>query len=169
MRKKKNAYLEINHSFAQKELVDWFYTKFENFVLTKPKWRKTNGKREAYRFSTRSLPIFTDYYDQFFLNKRKIIPETLRLNSLSLAVWFMDDGCKSRSSIYLNTQQFSKQEQKRLIEMLWKGFGFESTLNRDKNYYRIRIRTKSAQKLIQLIDKFVLPGFKYKYPSVMTP
>lgn len=51
MRKKKNAYLEINHCFFQKNLVDWFYSKFSDYVLTKPKWRKTNGKREAYRFS----------------------------------------------------------------------------------------------------------------------
>ncbi len=45
----------------------------------------------------------------------------------------------------------------------------KSILNKDKIYFRIRIRTKSAMKFIQLIDKFVLPKFKYKYPSVMTP
>lgn len=169
MRKKKNAYLEINHCFAQKELVDWLYEKFENFVLTKPKWRKTNGSREAYRFSTRSLPVFTEYYDLFFIDKKKVIPQNLKLDCLSLAVWFMDDGSKNNSSVYLNTQQFSKQEQLRLIELLWKDFGIESTINKDKIYLRIRIRTKSAKRFVQLIDKFVFPGFKYKYPSVMTP
>ncbi|PIV01602.1 hypothetical protein COS55_01530 [Candidatus Shapirobacteria bacterium CG03_land_8_20_14_0_80_40_19] len=169
MRKKKNAYLEINHCFFQKDLVDWLYSKFSDYVLTKPKWRKTNGKREAYRFSTQSLSVFTEYYDRFFLNKRKIIPKNFKLDCLSLAVWFMDDGCKNNSSIYLNTQHFSKEEQYQLIEMLWKNFGIESTLNKDKIYFRIRIRTKSAMKFIQLIDKFVLPKFKYKYPSVITP
>lgn len=169
MRKKENAYLEINHCYKQKELVDWIYTKFDNFVLTPPKWRKGNGSREAYRFSTRSLPIFTSFYDLFYINKKKTIPKNLELDSLSLAVWFMDDGCKSRSSVYLNTQQFSVVEQNRLIRFLFNQFGIESTLNRDKQYFRIRLRTKSVSTFISLIEKYVLPEFKYKLPFVMTP
>lgn len=169
MRKKKNAHLEVNHCYAQKALVDWIFSKFRDFVITEPKWRKGNGKREAYRFATRSLPIFTPFYDQFFLNKKKIIPSDLRLNPLILAVWFMDDGCRSRSSIYLNTQQFSKDEQLRLIQILKDQFGIESTLNKDKIYYRIRIRTESIKRFIELVKEFVLEEFKYKFPSVMTP
>ena len=169
MRKKTNAYLEINHCYQQKTLVDWIFSKFRNLVITKPKWRKVNGKREAYRFATRSLPVLTPFYDKFFYKGRKVIPNKLNLNSLSLAVWFMDDGSKSRSSIYLNTQQFTKIEQLRLIDFLKKKFGFESSLNKDKKYFRIRIRTKSVKKFISLIEPFVLKEFKYKFPSVMTP
>ena len=169
MRKKTNAYLEINHCYQQKTLVDWIFSKFRNLVITKPKWRKGNGKREAYRFATRSLPVLTPFYDKFFYKGRKVIPNKLNLNSLSLAVWFMDDGSKSRSSIYLNTQQFTKIEQLRLIDFLKKKFGFESSLNKDKKYFRIRIRTKSVKKFISLIEPFVLKEFKYKFPSVMTP
>ena len=93
---------------------------------------------------------------------------SLVLNPLSLAVWFMDDGCKSRSSIYLNTQQFTKNEQLRLIDSLKNQFGIESTLNKDKIYYRIRIRTRSVKRFTQLIKEFVLEDFQYKFPSVMT-
>ena len=35
-----------------------------------------------------------------------------------LAVWFMDDGCRSRRAVYLNTQQFALVDQLRLLEML---------------------------------------------------
>src|SRR3989339_688988 len=169
MRKKTNAYLEINHAYSQKILVDWFYSKFSNFVLTPPKWRKGNGDREAYRFFTRSLPIFTSFYNQFFIGGRKIIPKNLKLNALSLAVWFMDDGSKSRSSVYLNTQQFSIKEQLELIEMLKNQFGLLATLNKDKKYFRIRIRTESMKSFIKLTEKHILPDFRYKLPLVMTP
>ena len=139
MRKKLNAYLEINHSFAQKVLVDWLFSKFRNLVLTKPKWRKGNGKREAYRFATQSL-----------------------------SVWFMDDGSKSHSSVYINTQQFSTNEQIYLIDLLKSQFNIDSTLNKDKEYFRIRIRTGSIQKFIKSVERFVLPELKYKLPFVMT-
>lgn len=169
MRKKTNAYLEINHAYSQKQLVDWMYSKFKNLVLTPPKWRKGNGKREAYRFFTRSLPVLTPFYNQFFVNNRKIIPRNLKLDALSLAVWFMDDGSKSRSSIYLNTQQFTLSEQERLVGVLNSQFDIKSTLNKDKIYTRIRIRTESVSKFIKLVEKYILPDFWYKLPIVMTP
>ncbi|MDO8498786.1 MAG: LAGLIDADG endonuclease [bacterium] len=168
MRKKKNAHLEINHCYAQKVLVDWIFSKYKDLVITKPKWRKGNDNREAYRFTTRSLPIFTPFYDQFFPKGKKIIPNKLKLSPLTLAVWFMDDGCKSRSSIYLNTQQFNLDEQIQLIDILQNQFGIEATLNKDKIYYRIRIRTQSIKIFIKLVEQFVLKEFRYKIPSVVT-
>ena len=169
MRKKRNALLEINHCFDQKVLVDWMFFKFKEYTITNPKWRRTNGRREAYRFVTQSLPVFTPFYDQFFNKGKKIVPTNLKLSALALAVWFMDDGSKSRSSIYLNTQQFSKKEQLYLIDLLLKKFGIESTLNKDKIYLRIRIRTRSIGRFIKQVEPFVLEEFKYKIPSVMTP
>lgn len=169
MRKKSNAYLEINHCYAQKDLVDWIYSKLRNFVNTPPKWRKGNGYREAYRFATRSLPIFTKFYDVFFRSKKKVIPKNLSLNPLSLAIWFMDDGNKSRSSIYLNTQQFKIEDQYRLISLLKKKFNIDATLNKDKIYFRIRIRTKSVKIFRRLTERFILDSFRYKFPSVITP
>jgi intein/homing endonuclease len=168
MRKKINAYLEVNHAYSQKVLVDWLYKQFKAYVLTAPKKRKGNGKREAYRFFTRSLPDLTPFYDFSYKKGKKIIPNNLRISALSLAIWFMDDGNKSRSSVYLNTQQFSKTEQLELICLLKKQLGIEATLNRDKSYYRIRIRTGSVKRLVKLVENFVLPEFRYKLPFVMT-
>src|SRR3990167_4235025 len=95
MRIKKNAHLEINHAFSQKVLVDWIFSKFSSLVTTPPKWRKGNGKREAYRFATQKLPILTPFYNLFYKSGRKVIPTNLKLDALSLAVWFMDDGSNS--------------------------------------------------------------------------
>lgn len=169
MRKKLNAHLEINHCFAQKALVDWIFSKFKNLVLTEPKWRRGNGRREAYRFTTQSLPVLTPYYDKFFPKRKKIVPFGLKLDALSLAVWFMDDGSKSRSSVYLNTQQYSKNEQVQLINLIKSQFNIDSTLNKDKEYFRIRVRTRSIKRFIELVEKLILPEFKYKLPFVMTP
>ena len=164
MRIKTNALLEINHSVKQKVLVDWIYTHLHEFVGTAPKQRKGNGGRIAYRFTTRSLPVFTDFYKQFFFKKKKLIPTNLILSPLTLAVWFMDDGNKSRSSVYLNTQQFSLEEQKLLRAKLYEQWQIETTLNKDKHYFRIRIKTSSVNKFIGLIKPYLLQEFYYKLP-----
>lgn len=164
MRIKTNALLEINHSEKQRKLVDWIYSNLKEFVSTAPKVRKGNGNRVAYRFVTRSLPVFTYFYKQFFYKGKKKLLANIVLFPLVLAVWFMDDGSKSRNSIYLNTQQFSVDEQRLLQEMLKKQWGIETTLNKDKIYWRIRIRAGSIAGFVSLIKPYLLPEFYYKLP-----
>lgn len=164
MRLKTNALLEINHSERQKDLVDWLHANLKQFVGTAPKVRKGNGKRVAYRFTTRSLPVFTEFYRQFFINKKKKLPTTMTLSPLTLAVWFMDDGNRSRSSIYLNTQQFSLEEQAVLQKMLKEQWGIETTLNKDKIYWRIRVRVSSIKRFVELVKPYLLSSFMYKLP-----
>jgi recombination protein RecA len=95
MRCKTNALLEINHSFDQRSYVDWKFSRLSDLVATPRKVRGGNGGRIAYRFVTRSVPALTPFFHLFYTNGRKRVPE-LSLGPLTLAVWFMDDGCKSR-------------------------------------------------------------------------
>lgn len=157
-----NALLEVNHSIKQSTYVDWKWQHFQEYVSTPPKARKSNGNRIAYRFTTRSLPLFTYYYEQFYVNGKKSIPYNLKLDPLSLAVWFMDDGARSRSSIYLNTQQFSLLEQSFLQKILLEQFGLVSALNRDKHYFRIRVSTSSTIIMKKIIEPYVVDDLKYK-------
>lgn len=159
---KLNALLEINHSLKYKEYVDWKYKIFQQYILTPPKQRNGNGKRVAYRFTTRSLPVFTGYFLKFYKYGYKKIPDDIEIDELALAVWFMDDGNKSRSSFYLNTQQLDLNDQIKLIEVLKKKFKIKSSLNRDKKYFRIRLATESASKFRSLVSPYILDIFKYK-------
>ena len=79
-----------------------------------------------------------------------------------IAVWFMDDGSKSYKTCYLNTQRFDYLSQKRLIQMLKKQYKIDSSLNRDKEYYRIRIKQGSAERFKKLIKNYIIPEMKYK-------
>ena len=62
---RKNAFLEINHSFHMKEYVDWKYEILKNIVISPPKMRKGNGNRIAYRFFTRQHPKITELFNLF--------------------------------------------------------------------------------------------------------
>ncbi len=162
MRKKTHALLEINHSLNQKELVDWLYLKFKNLVSTPPKMRLGNGRRIAYRFTTRSESSLTPFYEQFFLYKRKRVPEGLKLTPLTLACWYMDDGSRCDKDIYLNSQQFTLEEQQKLCFLLKKQLNISASLNKDKKYQRIRIKKESVPRFMSLIGGYILPSFSYK-------
>ena len=90
----------------------------------------------------------------------------MELTPLTLAVWFMDDGCKSRSSVYLNTQQFDRQSQELLLRLLREQWRIEGALNRDKSYHRIRISVGGTVRLAEVIEPYLLPQLRYKLPRV---
>jgi LAGLIDADG DNA endonuclease family len=161
MKGRKNAFLEINHSFKQKEYVDWKYSVLENLTKSKPKMRLGKANRVAYRFYTKQLPELTEIMNKFYAGNKKIIPK-IRLDPITLAVWYMDDGSRCRQSdVYLNTQQFDVDDQNKLLRLL-KSVGLEATLNKDKEYYRIRFLKSSIPRLYKLIGEYIIPSMKYK-------
>ena len=160
--KRKNAFLEINHSVKQRAYVEWKYNILRSIVKSAPKLRNGNGHRIACRFFTRFLPEITEIHKTFYTNKKKIIPDNLIIDPIGLAVWYMDDGSKSGGSIYFNTQQFSLADQKRLQVLLLNRFSIRSNLNRDKEYFRIRVVSKDAVKLSRLIRKYIPESMQYK-------
>jgi LAGLIDADG DNA endonuclease family len=164
MRCKANALLEINHSVHQQTYVDWKFRHLAGLVSTPPKQRICNGGRIAYRFVTRSLPELTPYYRLFYDGGRKVAPE-VELTPLSMAVWFMDDGSKSRSAVYLNTQQFDVMCQQTLLWLLQDQWGIVGALNRDKSYHRIRLSVSGTTRFVELVAPHVLPEFRYKIPN----
>ncbi len=91
--------------------------------------------------------------------------DDLTLDPLSLAVWFMDDGCKSHKALYLNTQQFDHESQMRMIELLEATWSVKATLNRDKQCQRIRIAVESVSVFKTIVTPHLLPQFEYKFPS----
>ena len=157
-----NALMEFNHSFKQREYVDWKFEKLKNLVRSKPKARKGKGKRIAYRFSTKQLPELSRLMNIFYKNGKKIAPSNIKLDPIMLAVWFMDDGSRcSDSDFYLNTQQFSIRDQLKLLDLLRK-VGIEGRLNKDKKYFRIRFLLSSIPRFKMIVSDYVIPSMSYK-------
>ena len=164
---RKNALLEVNHSIAQKEYVDWKFEMVKMMCRSAPVVRLGRGNRIAYRFNTRQNLELTGLYGRFYKDGRKKIPTELTLDPVMLAVWYMDDGSKCRDSdVYLNTQQFNSEDQKKCLAMLSQ-LGVESSLNKDKKYWRVRIKKSSLPRFWNLVTPYVIPSMRYKL--VVTP
>lgn len=176
--KNREASLIIDHGFNQKDYVLWKYQLLKNWVLTEPKsvnriYHKDKERiLTSFRFSTISHPEFTYWHNVFYNQGVKIIPKNIKdilVSPFSLAIWFMDDGNKNQQAVFLNTQQFSLEEQKVLQECLLKNFGLETTINKHwvykgKQLYRIRVSTDSTKKMYLLVKDFLIPSMRYKFP-----
>ena len=157
---RKDAFLEINHSFKAKEYVDYKYQVLKDICESSPKERFTDElkTKKAYRFYTKQHKDITDIFSQFYRSGKKIIPRNLKLDPCIMAIWYMDDGSKTVNkkntanvNVYLNTQQFSLQDQKYLLHLL-REIGVSARLNKDKIYYRIRILKESVPVFMKMIE-----------------
>ena len=163
--KGKNFRLRVEHCERQKDYVFWKYSIFQEWVLSPPKYRK---KTNSWYFRTISHPEITEMRKLFYQDGRKKIPKnifSLLKNPLTLAIWFMDDGAMmKRRGCIINTQSYSYLENVKLKECLIINFNLTVSLNRDKENFRLYIHKKSVPGLKKLIDKFMLPFMKYKFP-----
>jgi hypothetical protein len=159
---RKDAFLEINHSISQKEYVDWKYEMLQSICVSGPVSRKGNGTRTAYRFTTKQHSEITQLFTSFYTDKVKGIPDGLVLDPITLAVWFMDDGSRCRAQdVYFNTQQFAIEDQEKCLAMLFQ-MGIDASLNKDKEYKRVRVKISSIPTLFGIISPYVVPSMTYK-------
>ena len=135
--------LKVEHSYKQKEYVDWIYEEFRNWVRSKPKSKR-----------------------------KKIIPNDLEkdITPLGLAIWYMDDGSiKSRrhKGLFLNTQDFKKSDVRRLQRILRNKFSIPSLTRKDGKGEQIYLGGNSAEKFIGIIKPYIIPSMEYKIPRVL--
>ncbi|KKT50454.1 MAG: LAGLIDADG homing endonuclease [Candidatus Yanofskybacteria bacterium GW2011_GWA1_44_21] len=180
MQKCKVPAFSVSHSEVQKDYVFWKYEKLKRWVKNPP-WREEriyhkdkSRKTFSWRFQTLSNEVFSDLYQTFYENGKKIIPENIEFllkdSPLILAVWLMDDGNKNHQAVFLNTQSFSLSEQQKLCQVLHKIYGFDANINKHSKsngveLYRIRINTESTRKLKTVVKNYLLPLFYYKIPD----
>src|SRR3989344_7144611 len=118
--------LKVEHSYKQKDYVDWIYEKFRDWVRSKPKIKEKkvwNKIYQNYGFLTYGHRLLGEFQEKFYRKRRKIVPNDLEkdITPLGLAVWFMDDGSiKSRRhrGLFLNTQNFIRSDVRKLQRIL---------------------------------------------------
>lgn len=162
--------LQIEQGLNQKDYLFWKYKIIKNLVLTEPKYQKVNN---SWKFRTGSHPEFTYFAKLFYDNDRnKIVPQNIAeylRKPLVLAIWYMDDGGlrREKQKIYgafLNTQSFSFQNNKLLQKVLWKEYGMETLLLRNRRKFRIYIPRRSLNNLKIAIRSYIHSSMIYKLP-----
>lgn len=170
--------LKVEHSFKQKEYVDWLYGEFKDWVLSSPKVRErfvqlrtVSGVYAKYYFNTLGVGSLRFYAQQFYVGGKKVVPRLIHkwLTPLALAVWYMDDGSiksNHHRTVFLNTQGFATRDLRVLQKALLEKFGIKTQLRADRHQQQIYFLTETVDKFLTMIERYIIPSMRYKLPKV---
>lgn len=134
----------VTRKTEDKNYLMWSVKHFENFiyetgVVDRDRFdTRTQKTYYCSEFHTKSLPIFTEYYNKWYPDGKKAIPKDLELTPLMLAVWLADDGTftieqSKYLSIKIATNSFSYKSIKSIINQLKAMFNGSFNIHQLKN------------------------------------
>lgn len=144
-------------------LADYFPTRIVERVSAP---HVKSGKRyRGWWVRTASHTCLTDMHDKWY-HSRKGVPRDLvaeHLDDLALAVWFCDDGHRSKHGAYIYTMAFQHDDVAWLAGLLLERFGLVTNIRMDqKGKPFIYVRACSVSRLDAIINKLKIPGMAYK-------
>lgn len=173
--KEYNPYLRIEHGSKQKSYVLWKYHQLKR--LTSRKGIKCSKAKNSWYFQTKCLLDFKRIDNLFYPNGEKVLPSNFEhfINKMSLAVWYLDDGTKSKKQnvCELTVQGYSYLDIGRIIGTLKSKFGYECKpiVRFDRKYSKpttnIRFTSDGTRKFLTDISPCVyeIEDMRYKlYP-----
>lgn len=171
----KNARLRLEHSLKQKEYLIWKCQILGNYFQSKPQILERNnpifGKTYQYiRAQSYSGSELGKLYQLFYIDGKKIIPNKisdLLKDPLCLAIWFMDDGYYYQRDklAYIYLPKYDQISINNLLNVLKVNFNLSPILKiKRRGEYVLNFSVAETEKLVQIINPFVISLMKYKLP-----
>jgi DNA-binding CsgD family transcriptional regulator len=130
--------------------------------------KRTNKYYNRYSVRSKCNKIFTDLYNELYVNGIKTVT-TEWLNKLterSIAFWFMDDG--SNNGV-IATNCFSYEECSLIKDWFKNKYNIDTTIECQKNkgglQYLIYIKNSSKPKFYNLVKPYIIPDMEYKFKN----
>ena len=127
--------------------------------------RAHNKVYYGYKFNSFTFSSLNWLYDAFYINRIKYLPIDVLyeyLTPIRLAIWFMDDGSRTRSGFKIATNCFNRLELHELCLLLKNKYNLECSTHKDKDQFTIYIKTKSALTFVNLVEPHIINSIKYK-------
>lgn len=161
--------VRIEQSVKEEEYVLWKHSILNSLLYpAEPRkmarWNKKQGKEYAsYRFSSRQY--FKSWRDIWYPQGEKIFPSSLVLTPVSLAVWYMDDGCWTGSKVLIAIEGFDDASQQAIQKALQYQYGIATHIGKNR---KLLIRKESHNRFFSLIAEHTIPSMRYKIPDPVT-
>ncbi len=166
---KRNSRLRVAHCLEQDEYCIWKSQILKKYnLLSQVRYDHTFDARfkdpdyTIIKMSSIAHPIFTKYRKSCYNNdktKSVNISVIRDIDELGLAIWYMDDGSRTSSSMTLATNSFSYSELQLLVELLKEKFDLNFTIHKARCLY---LKAEGWKKFVSLVDKYIIPCMRYK-------
>lgn len=171
-----NARLEMSFGQNYKNFANYIGELFNEYMSNPVKSVLIKGKNKEYlnfRLKTRSLPVFSYYYDLFYVYNSelekyiKIVPTNIGelMDPIVLAFLIMTDGNfdKARNRVRIYTNSFTKEEVEKLALSIKNNLGIYAAVLYDRNnQYIITIGAKNLDLLRQTVSSHFHKDMLYR-------
>lgn len=169
----------FTYTSKSKQHIEFVGKYFKEYCSTPSKYikktsyydKRTDKIYTRYYFKTCSNSTFTEYYNKWYKNHVKHLPDGLKLTSLSCLIWYIGDGglnnSKRSQEVKLSTHCFSKNSQEKILLPQLKQFNsYLVKADKDKlgNYqYCIHIPHRSIKDFLEYIGECPFDDYLYKW------
>lgn len=177
-----NAKFIMNMKKENQDYIDWVDSVLSTFVGTTQYGRKdynTDGcvRKEQVRLESKTHPKLTTLRERIYIDSYKgLDPHSLKLLDWeAMAILFMCDGSlvesklgskPGQASVYwnltLNMKRLSYGDQFILKKAIKEILDVEFNINRQNQYYYLRLRGKDVEKFCKRVEPYMKDSFKYK-------
>lgn len=182
-----NALLRMAHSIKQRKYLEWkrdiVQPMFGYPLELHDKYAFAKGKRYPVSWLvTRVNPQLTRLYRLMYdptTGRKRVTTKALdMLDDRAVAIWYMDDGCLSKTvgrgaTVILATNSFTLDENELIRDWLFSRYGvsFNINVHSHSGTYNLRRGISDACKLLDAIAPYVIESMRYKvdYPLPKRP
>ena len=155
-------YLAITRALKDKEYNNWIANALGDLMCSMRDYDiydiRTKQTYHSSKLITHRSQAFSDWYELWYPKGHKILPSTLTLSPLALAIWFADDGTLLtpnvawRYRLKLSTHGFSKNEVEQLANLLCVRYQEKFNAQRSEDKYIIDASDAAARAFVREID-----------------
>ncbi len=158
----KRGQIVIEQSSKQKAYLDWKFEKLKSLAYPGISSVERFDRRYNKTYSSCTFVLrqyFRPWREIFYKSGKKIFPENTPLSPLSIAVWYMDDGCYGGQQCILSLDGFDQKSRMAIAKSFHTLYGIE-TIPRSNG--KLLIRKNAEEKFFRLIRQFIIPCMRYK-------
>lgn len=123
------------------------------------------NREQQVRLESKCHPFLTTIHERLYIDGKKVIdPHMLKMmDAECLAIIFMADGSVTeRGYVNLNTKGFSYADNLILGKAIFEACGICTNINRNGQYYYLRVPVKDSGKFFETVFPYVTKSFYYK-------
>lgn len=161
----KSGKIRFEQGEKNKEYLFWLYSVLSSLAYAAQprmmsRYNEKYGVRyTSFRFSSRQY--FRNWRSYFYPFGRKIFPNDLSLTPVTLAVWYMDDGCWTGTKALISIEGFDDESQNRIQNAFQAQLGIETVIGKNR---KLILRKKHHERFFGLIGPYIVASMAYKVP-----